>query len=145
MLRDFVYKVLTITISETGFVCMYSCICDTYVSTIPKKPRNITQSNEPVSRELLNKFSANSWSWIFFCIGMQLFSPCLYVDTLQKVSEKNFTCSHICFFCTRFTTKSFVLWKLWKLCKLVGNTSDLFSVTLSCFGSVILPTVTLWR
>ena len=45
MLRDFVYKVLTIrpTISETGFVCMYSCICDTYVSTIPKKPRDITQ------------------------------------------------------------------------------------------------------
>ena len=37
------------------------------------------------------------------------------------------------------------VWKLCKLCKLMGNTSDLFSVTLSCFGSVILPTVTLWR
>ena len=36
MLRDFVYKVLTITISETGFLCMYSCICETYVLTIPK-------------------------------------------------------------------------------------------------------------
>jgi len=92
MLMDFVYMVLTITISETDFVCMYSCICDTYVLTIPKKP-HITQSNEPVSRELLNKFSANSlWNWIFFLyrkLGMQLFSPCLYVDTLQKVSEKN--------------------------------------------------------
>jgi len=60
MLRDFVYNVLTITISETGFVCMYSCICDTNVLTIRNKPRDITQSNEPVSRELLNKFSANS-------------------------------------------------------------------------------------